>query len=144
MRLYEDVSGLSVFDVKTKPGRYGPKDKERIFNCIQTGGGHCTCLFVLRCYSRVNPTKADDIAVGYNIRTYLEHDPKLAASKAKDPYVKKFEFTPNFQGEKDAALLKRLSDYSMVFSSSVTDLPYVYDAIKSAIWGEEEEDEQGN
>jgi hypothetical protein len=38
LRLYEDLADLSIANVRMKDGRYGGKDKEYTFTCVQTVG----------------------------------------------------------------------------------------------------------
>lgn len=42
IRLYEDMSDLCILEVRIKDGKFGPKDKEYTFSCIQTVGKNST------------------------------------------------------------------------------------------------------
>ena len=55
------------------------------------------------------------------------------AAKAKNPYVKTFEFTPNFQGAEDAALLERLADYSQAFEAPVHQLGEMLESLRACM-----------
>lgn len=67
-------------------------------------------------------------------------DKAVAASKVGNPYSKAFEFTPNFTGEADAALLKRLEDWSQPFAAPLSQLGEVLESFKACM-AEEADDE---
>ena len=65
-----------------------------------------------------------------------------AAAKVGNPDSKAFEFTPNFAGEADAALLKRLEDWSQPFAAPLSQLGEVLESFKACV-AEEVEEESG-
>lgn len=66
-------------------------------------------------------------------------DQSLVESKAKNPYVRSFEFTPNFQGESDAELLERLAEYRRPFVAPVADLGSMLESLKKCMSEDAEE-----
>lgn len=132
LRLYEDILELAILNVKIKEGKCGPKDKEYTFTCIQTVGKRSKS-------SQTPPDHGDEAvstdtqfiaAISFKLRTFLEIDQQLVQSKARNPYVPTIEFTPNFQGDEDAAFLDKLGIFKEAFSAPRVQLWDLFEALR--------------
>jgi hypothetical protein len=48
IRMYEDMYDLCILEVRIKDGKFGPKDKEYVFSCVQTvDKKHSTSILLL-------------------------------------------------------------------------------------------------
>lgn len=135
IRLYEDITELNVVGVKSKEGKYGPKDKVMDYNCVLALTNGASKLYITSI--RLN-VKADNIGINFRLRTFKELDPVKHAARARNPYDSIVQFTPELSRETDQAFIARLGRFTEEIRTTQEGLPGLMRQLRRKVAGGEE------
>ncbi|KAK1922717.1 hypothetical protein DB88DRAFT_496076 [Papiliotrema laurentii] len=114
LRLYEDLSDLSVPNVKIRDT--GKAGKEIVYNCIQTYAGR---------------------SLNFKIKTFNVLDAAKAKAKDPNPWEKKVQYNPEGLEMEPADFVNRLGVFGKEFTIPREQMSEMYEELRTAIAAEE-------